>query len=147
MQGHSAVLPFFPLSCITRLPAEICPSWQQMFCSGWFLWVVACKHSGCSCSQWCYKLPTSNPLSMVCNNVCTVASYTNTCNPSNNSKQLQNSSKFVELTYKLCLLCGICTEGKLTKQLKAHHKLQMDQSRRGCTKANKLSLSPKQRWG
>lgn len=49
----------------TQLPAKNCPSWQKMFCSGWFLWVEACKQSGCSCSQWCYKLPASNPLSMV----------------------------------------------------------------------------------
>lgn len=87
MRGHGAVPPFFPLSYNTRLPAENCPSWQQMLCCGWFLWLAACKHSGCSGSQWCYELPTSNPLSMVCYNVCTMASYTNMCNPSNNSKK------------------------------------------------------------
>lgn len=56
------------LSCCATAPGcqqKNCPSWQKMVWSGWFLWLVACKQSGCSCSQWCYKLPASNPLSMV----------------------------------------------------------------------------------
>lgn len=85
--------------------------------------------------------PTSNPLSMVCDNVCTISYYTNTCNSSNNSKK-QDSSKFVQLTYKCCLLCRICKVGKLSQQLKAHHKLPMNQSR--CESTKKKSLSQNQ---
>lgn len=112
IQVYNTVLPLFPLWYNSWLSADSFTFWQHMFCFGWFSWLVAYKHSGCLCSQWDYKFPTSNPLSMVCDNVYTISYYTNTCNSSNNSKK-QDSSKFVQLTYKCCLLCRICKVGKL----------------------------------
>lgn len=87
MRGCSRVPPFLPKQYSDRLSANDFPFWQRTFRSSWFFWLVACKHSGCLCSQWEYKLPTSNPLSMVCDNVCTTSCYTSRCNPSNNSKK------------------------------------------------------------
>lgn len=51
-EGTAQCLP--PSTALQRpLPAQSCSSWQKTFCSGWFLWLAACKHCGCSCSQWC----------------------------------------------------------------------------------------------
>lgn len=104
MRGYSTLPPFFLLRWNSQLSADNFPFWQHMFCFSWFFWLVARKHSGCLWSQWFYKLPTSNPLSMVCENVCTTSYYTNNVIHQIIKKSRTLPSLYNWLTYKLFTL-------------------------------------------
>ena len=87
MRRYSTVPPFFPLRYNGWLSAVNFIFWQHIFGFSWFFLTRSCKHSGCLCSQWYHKLPTSNSLSMVCDNMRITSPYTNKSNPSKNSEK------------------------------------------------------------